>query len=61
MKRFSEEESRQREREERSRQRIQRQGYREAQHGQRDEGRYRGSREAPRQRRRSGDNYDMYG
>ena len=61
MKRFSEEESRQREREERSRQRIQRQGYREAQHGQRDEGRYRGSREAHRQRRRSGDNYDMYG
>ena len=63
MKRFSEEESRQREREERSRQRIQRQGYREAQSRRdRDEpARYRGRREAPRQRRRSGDNYDKYG
>ena len=57
MKRFSEEESRQREREERSRQRIQRQSRRD-----RDEpARYRGRREAPRQRRRSGDNYDKYG
>ena len=63
MKRFSEEESRQREREERSRQRIQRQGYREAQSRRdRDEpARYRGRREAPRQRRWSGDNYDKYG
>lgn len=67
MKRFSEEESRQREREERSRQRIQRQGYREARHGryeQRDEPpRRRESRERderPR-RRRAGDNYDEYG